>query len=72
MDYRQLAKEVQLVGIMNSTNSSVQHVAWNTQKDFVVQDNLYRGAISFETKPHRKQHRETSKNSKDCVKIATH
>lgn len=59
---------MQLVGIMNSTNSSVQHVALNTQKDFVVQDILCRGAISSETK----KHQETSKDFKNCVKIANH
>lgn len=46
---------------MNSTNSSVQHVALSTQKDFFVQDILCRGAISSETKPQRNKHQENSK-----------
>lgn len=60
---------------MSGANSSVQHVALNTQKDFVAQDTLCGAATSFKTKPCERKKRGvggTSKYSKECVKKANH
>lgn len=51
MVFIQLSKAMLLGGITSGANSSVQHVAPNTQKDFVAQDTLSRAATSFKTKP---------------------
>lgn len=51
MVFIQLSEAMLLAGIMSGANSSVQHVALNTQKDFVAQDTLCRAATSFKTKP---------------------
>lgn len=51
MVFIQLSEAMLLAGIMSGANSSVQHVALNTQKDFVARDTLCRAATSFKTKP---------------------